>query len=59
MLVTVRLVALWPGDKRMLTGKTAKACALAAKPVSRKIRMAASALAATMRRYENNRSPNS
>jgi hypothetical protein len=37
----------------MLTGITDKACALAAKPVERTMRMAVSALAVSMRPDEN------
>ena len=49
-LVTAKVVALWPGDNRMLTGRTDNACALAAKPVSRTMTMAANAKVAAMRR---------
>jgi hypothetical protein len=51
-LVTVRLVAFCPGERRILTGTTDNDCPLAAEAVSRVRKTAATAWAAAVSRFE-------
>src|ERR1039458_631565 len=50
LLVTVRLVALCPGEKKMLTGRTDSSCASAARPVRKRTNMAGIAVVSAIRR---------
>jgi hypothetical protein len=51
-LVTVKLVAFWPGERKTLTGTTDNACPLAAEAVRRAMKTAASVWAAAVFRNE-------